>query len=47
MMGADLLIPEEEVADLVMDIEETEIMVPMITETMEIMIAGISEMVTT
>ena len=47
MMGEHLLISKEEVADLVMNIEEAEIMVTMITETMEIMITGIFEMVIT
>ena len=46
LMGADLLIPEVEGTDLVMDIEEAEIMVTMITETTDIMITGILKMVT-
>jgi len=44
MMGADLLIPEEEVADLVMYIEEAEIMVTMITGILKMVTSGIMEM---
>lgn len=47
MMEADPLIPEEEVAGLAMGIEETGIMVTMITKTMEITRTRFLEMVTT
>ena len=47
MIEADPLITKEEVTGLAMGIEETKIMVTMITETMEIMRTRILKMVTT